>query len=142
MPEVSLVHLDAAECFALKATALRIHPKGAWHVFVTTGDSPYWLAVFETEKIPRLVCDDETAAYWAKAALLLGEPWTDCYENTADTLAFQYAALDEIGPNVRARLQDSTPEDIAQWREEMERQHDGAYLWSMFTGTDPRAAAN
>jgi hypothetical protein len=96
----------------------------------------------ESARLPRLHLDDDTAAFWAKASLLLGEPWDSCLEDTADTLAFQYRALDEMGPKVRRSLMRSTPEQISEWREQVERTESGLLLWASMTNTDPRAAAN
>lgn len=127
---------------ALKATALRQVGQAEWTIFVNAHDSDFWLVVIETADLKPLHFDDDSAAFFAKASLLFGEPWDTVFKELDGVLWFQRTLLDHMTGGMRARIEASSVEDIAEWRVEMETVETGEFLRSRLTGEDPLALRN
>jgi hypothetical protein len=136
-----LVHVEA-DGHDFQATALRVRKSEPWHVFLSAYGDDRWLAFMETARVSPLHFDSEAAAFFAKTSLLLGESWERCFTETAEVVAFQHRALDALGEKMRRRIERSTPQDIREWREEMESVEAGEMLRARMTGEDPLALRN
>lgn len=141
-PEVSLVQVYGHEDLALKATALRPAGQREWMIFVNAHDSDYWLVMIETSDLKPLAFDDESAAFFAKASLLFGEPWDMVFKELDGVLWYQRTLLDHMTQSMRSRIEASSVEDIAEWRSEMEGVGSGEFLRARLTGEDPLSLRN
>lgn len=137
-----LVHVEAPEHLDIKATALRPRGHRVWSVFLSARDEDYWLAFLETDRVQPLHFDDEAADFYAKAALLFGEAWDTVWAETSETLIFQRAVLDDLSAATRKRIDNSSVDEVREWREAMVDVGEGEYLRSRLTGEDPLSLRN
>jgi hypothetical protein len=140
-PEVSLVPVDAGP-FGLKATALRVRPDQPWHVFLSALGTNYWLAFMETARVQPLHFDEHAQEFFAKCSLLFGESWDSCFAETSLIVRWQHYLLEVMGDGMRARIERSSTDDIADWREEMATVEPGEFLRARLTGDEPLAVRN
>lgn len=139
-PEVTLVAVEPG-AHALKATALRLNG-GPWHVFLSAYGQDRWLAFMEVASPMALDFDDDSAAFFAKASLLLGESWDECFANTEQVVTWQHYVLEHLGPGMRHRIDSSMPREVLGWREEMATVEPGEFLRARLTGDEPLAVRN
>jgi hypothetical protein len=141
-PEQIHVRVVAPADLNMKASALRNIGESAWTIFVSAGNEDYWLAMIETLRVQPLHFDKASAEWYAKACLLLGEEWDDVWREMAEVRDFQRDALDGLGPRMRRRIDNSTTEEIREWRVEMETVEEGELLRAELTGEDPMQVRN
>lgn len=141
-PEQILVRVIAPARLDLRASALRPIGETAWTIWVSAGDEDKWLAIVETLRVQPLHFDEASAEFYAKASLLLGEEWSVVWNDMAKVRAFQREALDGLGPRMRRRVDNSTTEEIREWREEFETLEEGELLRAQWTGEDPMQVRN
>jgi hypothetical protein len=141
------------EGLELKATALRESPTEPWYIFVSPRDSGLWVLFAETITIypqadPKgahgtilIDLDPEVAIHLAKLAVFIGDPWDRIYAETQAALAYQQHAIDHLGPKMRAKLDNSSLEDLAAYRDEINREpiHSGEIVRQQI---DPLAGRN
>jgi hypothetical protein len=141
-PEVSLVPVYGHGDLGLRATALRPVGCTTWTIFVNAHDSDLWLCVIEAADLKPLHFDAESAAFFAKASLLFGEEWDDCFRNLDGVLWYQRTLLDHMTASMRRRIEGSSVRDIAEWRSAMHDVGSGEFLRARLTGEDPLSLRN
>lgn len=140
MNETVLVHVNSP--VDLRATALRPEGDPAWHIFLAHGDDDAWLCVIDSRTTEALAFDVGAGLFYAKLAALLGATWDECWNDPRGTLRFQREALEAMGDRMRARIRNSTLEEIVEWRAEMQTAEPGELLRARITGDEPLAVRN
>ena len=118
--EVQLVPVEAPALIDLRATAIKPIGHKAWHVFISPGETDYWLCFMDCQDVQPLHFNTRTALFYAKLAILLGETWDDCWLDPHDVLRQQRELLCHISPDLRRRLNRSSLDQLVKWRRELE----------------------
>jgi len=117
----------------------------AWNIFLTTFDSGLWFCVYETMERPHATLDYSGDRLYIKLPLLLGCQWEEIEDDLGNVLEFQTRALEGMSLNWQAKLIAAAPENVKDFREEMESimpVMDGEHLIERLTGIDVRAQRN
>lgn len=117
----------------------------AWNVFLTTFDSGLWFCVYETMERPSMALDYAGDRLYVKLPLLLGCRWDEIEDDLGNVLEFQTRCLEGLSLNWQAKLIAAKPENVAEYRQEMESimpVHDGEQLIQRLLGTEIQAQRN
>jgi hypothetical protein len=118
---------------------------GGWFFFLSpaTG-SDYWLCggAVRGEAPDSIELDEQKRKGTAKLVALLGLTWEEIEADPATSADWQLKCMERMGPNMTARLKNSTVEEIADWRAQMHTLEPGEALREKITGIDPLAGRN
>lgn len=117
---------------------------GGWFFFLNPAGSSYWLCggASRGEAPESIELDEQKRAGTEKLCALLGLPWEEIEADPASSADWQLKCMERMGPNMKSRLQGSTVEEIAEWREQMHTLEPGEALREKLTGIDPLAGRN
>lgn len=116
---------------------------GGWFFFVRPTGSSHWLCGGASRvDLESIDLDEQKRAGTEKLCALLGLTWEEIEADPATSADWQLKCMERMGPNMKARLANSTVEDIAEWREQMHTLEPGEALREKITGIDPLAGRN
>jgi hypothetical protein len=126
-----------------RARLLEIGP--GWFFFLSpAAGSDYWLCggAVRGEAPDSIELDEQKREGTVKLVALLGLPWEEVEADPATAADWQLKCMERMGPNMKARLQNSSAEEIADWRAQMHTLEPGEALREKITGIDPLAGRN
>jgi hypothetical protein len=109
----------------------------AGFAFLNDG-SQRWLCV--GDRVADAALGDPAGA--RKLIALLGLPWEEVEAGPETAADWQLKCMARMGPNMKARLRNSSVEEIVDWRAQMHTLEPGEALREKITGIDPLAGRN
>lgn len=131
--------------YKLKAVAVRPEGDQAWQVFMAGDDHDSWLSLMELAEPPDVMAvHPQDALYYVNCAQLLGDPWDQVWDNTAETICQQQVALEALATKTENMLRVADPFDVRAFREQFQAQPwtDGEVLRCEIAGVHPFAGRN